>query len=144
MRFCPYCGAELLKEDAAFCVECGVRINPSEGKTGSSERMREGGDNGRREQPSQRRPRPEERRRNADHGKRRTQGKPNHREESRPVRRYKLDQVDDYDGYYDDIVPSDKGNLHEEIDKKLIKKIGLLIFGVLMVVSLCLLMMYAL
>lgn len=26
MKYCPYCGAGLLKEDAAFCVECGKRL----------------------------------------------------------------------------------------------------------------------
>lgn len=30
MKFCPYCGAELLKEDAVFCVECGAKISGEE------------------------------------------------------------------------------------------------------------------
>ena len=30
MKFCPYCGADLLKEDAAFCVECGKQLSSAE------------------------------------------------------------------------------------------------------------------
>jgi len=29
MKYCPYCGADLLKEDAAFCVECGKQLSVS-------------------------------------------------------------------------------------------------------------------
>ena len=30
MKFCPCCGVELLKRDAVFCVECGVRLSGEE------------------------------------------------------------------------------------------------------------------
>ena len=30
MKFCPYCGADLLKEDAAFCAECGKQLSAAE------------------------------------------------------------------------------------------------------------------
>ena len=30
MKFCPYCGADLLKEDAAFCAECGKKLSVAE------------------------------------------------------------------------------------------------------------------
>lgn len=143
MRFCPYCGAELLKEGAAFCVECGARINTPEGERESSRRKQESSRNRKSEHPRQKRTRPAEGKRKEEPEKRRQQRKSDNRDKRRPVRRYKLDQVDDYDGYYDDIIPSDKGNRREEIDRNLIKKIGGLILGVLIIVTLCLIMMYA-
>lgn len=34
MKYCPYCGADLLKENAAFCMECGKQLSVKEEKPG--------------------------------------------------------------------------------------------------------------
>ena len=51
---------------------------------------------------------------------------------------------DDYDGYYDDILPADEGRFSEGLDKNLIKKVIGIIGTVLLIVALCVLMMYML
>ncbi len=51
---------------------------------------------------------------------------------------------DDYDGYYDDVLPADEGRFSEGMDKNLIKKVIVIIGAVLLIVSLCVGMMYAL
>ena len=42
-----------------------------------------------------------------------------------------------YDGYYDDIVPSDIGKHREGIDWVMMKRVGLVAIGVLLIISLC-------
>lgn len=44
---------------------------------------------------------------------------------------------DGYDGYYDDVVPTDDRREQEGIDKGLIKKVALLIGGTVLVIGLC-------
>lgn len=51
---------------------------------------------------------------------------------------------DDYDGYYDDILPVDEGRFSEGIDRGLVKKVVLIIGMVLLIVSACVMMMYLL
>lgn len=49
-----------------------------------------------------------------------------------------------YDGYYDDIVPSDIGKHREGIDWVMMKRVGLVAIGVLLIISLCVAAMYLL
>lgn len=49
-----------------------------------------------------------------------------------------------YDGYYDDVLPSDLGLVKEGVDKTLVKKILLLVLGVLLVLILCIMALYLL
>ena len=49
---------------------------------------------------------------------------------------------DDYDGYYDDILPADEGRFSEGIDRGLVKKVVLIIGMVLLIVGACVMMMY--
>lgn len=51
---------------------------------------------------------------------------------------------EDYDGYYDDILPVDEGRFSEGIDRELVKKIVLIIGMVLLIVGACVMMMYLL
>lgn len=51
---------------------------------------------------------------------------------------------DDYDGYYDDILPADEGRFSEGIDRGLVKKIVFIIGMVLLIVGACVMMMYLL
>lgn len=48
---------------------------------------------------------------------------------------------DGYDDYYDDVLPSDEGRQQEGIDKKLLKKIVLLVVGVLVISGICIVFM---
>ena len=50
--------------------------------------------------------------------------------------------VDTYDGYYDDVLPSDSGHTREGLQPELIKRIALLGGGVLVVIVLAVLAMY--
>lgn len=58
-----------------------------------------------------------------------------------PSRRY---QNENYDGYYDDVLPEDEGRYSEGIDRGLVKKIVLIIGMVLLIVGACVMMMYLL
>ena len=51
---------------------------------------------------------------------------------------------DNYDGYYDDILPDDEGRFNESMDKNLIKKVIVIIVVVLLIVTLCVGIMYVL
>lgn len=51
---------------------------------------------------------------------------------------------DDYDGYYNDILPADEGRFSEGIDRGLVKKIVIIIGMVLLIVGACVMMMYLL
>ena len=49
-----------------------------------------------------------------------------------------------YDGYYDDIVPSDIDREREGIDKELVKRIAVIAGAVLIIISLCIAALYLL
>lgn len=49
---------------------------------------------------------------------------------------------DGYDGYYDDVLPIDNGIVRRNVDETIIKKIALLVSGVLLVVGACVAIMY--
>ena len=51
---------------------------------------------------------------------------------------------DGYDGYYDDIVPTDTGKPREGVDWVLMKKIGLIGAAVVVIICLCIAAMYLL
>lgn len=53
-----------------------------------------------------------------------------------------IDYDEGYDGYYDDLLPVDNGNVPSGINRDLIKNILILVFAVLLVVILCAIMMY--
>ena len=117
MKFCPYCGADLVEDGVSFCVECGKQL-PA-GKT-------------QKEKPKDK---PEIKKATK---KKNSAKKPESSIEVETV-------VDDgYDGYYDDIHPIDEGHEREGVEKELVKKIAI-IFGVLFVViAACVALMYVL
>ena len=51
---------------------------------------------------------------------------------------------EDYDGYYDDVLPTDSGYAKQGIDKELIKRIAGLVVGAIIVISACVAIMYLL
>ena len=51
---------------------------------------------------------------------------------------------DGYDGYYNDVIPSDEGRRREGVDKELVKKISILLACLLVIIAACVVLMYIL
>lgn len=47
----------------------------------------------------------------------------------------------EYDGYYDDIIPDDSGEIKSNIDKQIVRKIGIIVCCVVVIISICVLLM---
>lgn len=154
MKYCPYCGTVLVDGAVSFCAECGKALPVSE-KLNQSQQQDE-----LKQQETQH-----------EKKSRRTQKrKPLHGEN---VKEREVDEMserqikpleppkspkqqsespavmssiseDDYDGYYNDILPVDEGRFSEGIDRELVKKIVLIIAMVLLIVGACVMMMYLL
>lgn len=124
MKFCPYCGADLVDSTVSFCSECGKEL-PKEQK--DERPVSE-------EESQSRKPK---KKRNRKWIKRRKAKKEPEVEQVQP-------QDEGYDGYYDDVLPMDDGIQREGIDKELIKKVVLVVVGVLLVVVACVAIMYLL
>lgn len=119
MKFCPYCGADLVDDTASFCAECGKTL------------------------PTKTDPKapPISEKRVKKHKQRKAKKKVGvHIPPSEQAPEEVLQ--DGYDGYYDDIIPDDNGEIRQALDKALIKKIILLIAGLLVVVGACVAIMY--
>ena len=130
MKFCPYCGADLVDTKVLFCAECGAKLPPHE--AGRTEPLKE-----------DMRPASQEPKEKTYKGKKKTRNKPaaqkhpaQHNDES--------SQDDGYDGYYDDVQPPDLDRTREGVDKELVKKIVILGVSVLLIISLCVVMLYLL
>lgn len=113
MKHCPNCGAELNSPDAAFCSECGSRLNRSKSSPGKHAKKPE-------PPPKKRKP-----------AKKKLATIPKPSREELP-----------YDGYYDDVLPDDDGELRQGLDPKTVKNIVLILCGVLVIVILCVVALY--
>ena len=135
MKFCPYCGADLLKEDAAFCAECGKQLSaaeevPSQAHEASSQDFAQS-----REQKAPRK----------GSKKRKTPKQKKEKAPGTPLPEIEGEPVDDgYDGYYNDVLPPDLDREKEGLDKELIKKVSALAIAVILIIGLCVVMMYVL
>lgn len=155
MKYCPYCGTVLVDGAVSFCAECGKALPISE-KSNQSEQQ---GKSKRQQEP-----------RLEKKSRRRQKGKILQGETAKEREEDKLDEQqikpleppkspkqqsespvvtssiseDDYDGYYDDILPADEGRFSEGIDRGLVKKVVLIIGMVLLIVGACVMMMYLL
>ena len=135
MKFCPYCGADLLKEDAAFCAECGKKLSVAEEAPSPAH-----------EADSQHDAKPSKQKVSKKGSQKRRQPKPKKEKVQKPP----LPEIegepaeDGYDGYYDDILPPDLDREKEGPDKELIKKIITLTVAVILIIGLCVVMMYVL
>ena len=133
MKFCPYCGADLLKEDAAFCVECGKQLSSAEQASLA-------------DAPAT----PEEQKPAKKKAKQKKEKPPKKKKEKKkkskePIPEIVGEPVDDgYDGYYNDVLPPDLDREKEGLDKELIKKIVALCVAVIFIIGLCVVMMYVL
>lgn len=118
MKYCPYCGADLLSDDVSFCSECGQRITESK---------------------------PEQKKDKKEKPHREKVKKKSKKESKKATSEVSSEPVDDgYDGYYDDVLPPDLDRVKEGLDKELIKKIVALGAVVLLIIALCVVMMYIL
>ncbi|NBI85060.1 hypothetical protein D3Z47_02150 [Lachnospiraceae bacterium] len=124
MKYCPYCGAGLPDGVLSFCPECG-NVLPGSKKDDK--------------QP--------------DTGKQKTvmkkaASKKSRLKASKIARKASANEGqaadDDYDGYYNDILPMDEGRQWEGIDRSIIKKIALLIACLVVVIEMCIALMYLL
>ena len=135
MKFCPYCGADLLKEDAAFCAECGKKLSVAEEAPSPAH-----------EADSQHDAKPSKQKVSKKGSQKRRQPKPKKEKVQKPsLPDIEGEPVEDgYDGYYDDILPPDLDREKEGPDKELIKKIITLTVAVILIIGLCVVMMYVL
>ena len=135
MKFCPYCGADLLKEDAAFCAECGKKLSVAEEAPSPAH-----------EADSQHDAKPSKQKVSKKGSQKRRQPKPKKEKVQKPsLPEIEGEPVEDgYDGYYDDILPPDLDREKEGPDKELIKKIITLTVAVIFIIGLCVVMMYVL
>lgn len=141
MKYCPFCGADLLSPDVSFCAECGKQL-----PAGSAPQTE-----------STSRPQPVENPQNPKKKlapvkpKREPKEKVNSSIEGPPTERLSSQSGEEepaapdpyagYDGYYDDIVPADAGAVRPGMDREMIKKIILLVVGALLLIGLCVVLM---
>lgn len=119
MRYCPFCGAELLFDTASFCAECGKTLTAC---------------------PQEEPKKETEKRRTVEN----PVSKPREKKLLKKVPSLTSNQPDNsgYDGYYDDIPTIDQGRLKEELNKELIKKIVVVSGTMLLIIVLCVVAMY--
>jgi len=133
MKFCPYCGAELLDSNVLFCSHCGKKLPPHE--AGVTEPLTE-----------DMRPTSQEPKSETYKGKKKKEKKkkPAPKQPSSQPAEVIPTEDDGYDGYYDDVQPPDLDRSLEGIDKELVKKVVVLGVCVLLIISLCVVLLYAL
>ena len=133
MKYCPYCGASIASIDGAvsFCTECGKKIVSSTPTTSPDGKV----DEKKATQDSLK---------TTNRQKKKTVPKTPPFPSSEPIPRETDTADSDYDGYYDDILPSDIGRQHEGLDKELLKKILAVVGGLVLTVLLCVAAMYLL
>ena len=132
MKYCPYCGADLPREDAAFCMECGKQLSVKEEAARADQLALPA-------KPKK-----------TKQGKKKKEKKPKQSKEKKSRKaenppKTPEEPVDDgYDGYYNDVLPPDLDREKEGLDKELVKRIILLAVAVIFIISLCVVMMYVL
>lgn len=164
MKYCPYCGTVLIDGAVSFCMECGKKLPIKDEESVISQnndnevlqKAAESGIESRKEKMTGKRSQKPSQKQNVTRVRERTtkeKGRPSElpEKESQSVEPAKApEQIletgpkDDYDGYYDDILPADEGRFSEGMDKNLIKKVIVIIGVVLLIVALCVGMMYVL
>lgn len=156
MKYCPYCGTVLVDGVVSFCMECGKKLpikdeeraifqnNDNEvlqkaagsGIESWKEKM-----TGKRNQKSSQKQNVTRDKEQTTKKKRRLSELPEEEDQSieptkKPEKIPETSPEDDYDGYYDDILPTDEGRFSEGMDKNLIKKVIAIIGAVLLIVAL--------
>ena len=136
MKFCPYCGADLLKGDAAFCVECGKQLSDSKEAPPINEQPVEN------DAPADSAASKATKKKSKEKKQKKKSQK---KKPEAAISEIMGEPVDDgYDGYYNDVLPPDLDRAKEGLDKELIKKIVALGVAVVFIIGLCVAMMYLL
>ena len=119
MKYCPYCGADLIDGTVSFCSECGKSIKGRKTKAKSEKK-----------QPAER--------------KKKSKTKvPKDVVKESEAPEETLEVVDDgYDGYYDDVLPVDENVERQGLDKQTVKNLIIIIVGVIVAISICVVAMY--
>lgn len=153
MKYCPYCGTVLVDGAVSFCAECGKALPVSEKNEEILEKSNQSEQQGKSKPQQEIQHEKESRRRKKGEKEVDMSGEKKIRQPE-PLQRPKQQSEspaitssvpeDDYDGYYDDILPADEGRYSEGIDRGLVKKIVLIIGMVLLIVGACVMMMYLL
>lgn len=132
MKYCPYCGTDLPKEDAAFCMECGKQLYVKEEQPVTEQA------------PAPAKPKkPKQAKKKSEKKAKPPKEKKKRKAETPP--KVVGEPVDDgYDGYYNDVLPPDLDREKEGLDKELIKKIVALCVSVVFIIGICIVMMYVL
>lgn len=141
MKYCPFCGADLLSPEVSFCAECGKQLPAGNAHQAELENRPMPVENPRN---SKKKPAPVRPKREAKEKSRPSiEGAPTEKLSSRSGEEQPLDlqPEDDYDGYYDDVEPVDAGDTRPGLDREMIKKISFLLVGALLVIGLCVVLM---
>ena len=154
MKYCPYCGAELVDGAASFCAECGKSLPSAAAKVPDDsgyepadkmepEQSGISKPEGREEkQPVQKKERKLKRKSDRSKGKNRKEKKP--KEPAPEPESEEKPEDPDYDGYYDDILPPDLDRQREGLDKKLIQRVTVITGVVAVIIGLCVAALYLL
>jgi hypothetical protein len=119
MKYCPYCGADLIEDAVSFCAECGKQLPAGKAQ---------------KEKPKEK------------HEIKKTSKKKKKNPVKKAECSIEVETVvdDGYDGYYGDIRPVDEDHEREGMDKELIKKIAIIIAVLFVVIVACVALMYVL
>lgn len=117
MKYCPYCGAEILSGAFSFCPSCGESLPVLAQPAAENS-------------PGKPSPKGEKAKRERTRKRERPPRKP-----KQPV----PPEVEnlDYDGYYEDVQPIDADRQQEGVDTRLILRVVLLVAGVALVIGGC-------
>lgn len=141
MKYCPFCGAELLGADISFCAKCGKQL-----PAGAAPQTEPG------TPPVASDPQRDKNKKASSARPKRNPRKKNkpviEPHQAEPVINQSVEDTaqdpafaDEYDGYYDDVEPVDAGDSRPDLDREMIKRVALLILGALLVIGLCVVMM---
>lgn len=124
MKYCPYCGADVLNGSVSFCAECGEALN---GKTKEKKAKKE-------KKKSYRKPVKEKAVSKTPEELYETEA------EAEPTPA--PDPDFGYDGYYDDVLPTDDTVERQQLDKATIKNLIIIAVGVFLAITICVIAMY--
>ena len=141
MKYCPYCGASLLGSAVFFCSECGkpIPIVPQTQEEVSDPDTTVSSEPGLKNAQKQKTG-------PLKHGKKERHLHPLKKEKPRKQQIEDDDGrpeplEDGYDGYYDDVRPSDNGHEKERMDPELVKRVCLVAGGAVLIIGLAIVMM---
>ena len=123
MKYCPYCGADVLSGSVSFCAECGKSLN---------------GDI--KEKPKKHKKKKEKK---TDKTFAKEQFSPEvYEEATEPEPEPTPDPDFGYDGYYDDVLPADDTVERQQLDKATVKNLIIIAVGVFLAITICVIAIY--